>query len=78
MKTVWKFPINNIADYVTLDMPIGAKVLTVQIQQGIPCIWALVDTNTKTEHRRFRIAGTNHDLTDAIDRLKYVGSFQLA
>lgn len=84
MKSVWKFVIDDISDEVTLQMPKGARVLTVQTQGGAEafgyfgqqlCLWAEVDTDAEKEPRRFRIAGTGHRLPD--EPLTYLGTFQL-
>lgn len=34
MKSVWKFPIQEVTDSFKLDMPIGAKVLSFQTQKN--------------------------------------------
>ena len=76
MKTIWKFILPPIDDFLEIQMPIGAQILTVQTQQGHPCIWALVEPNNSKEHRRFRLAGTGHpmEFSEAMD---YVGTFQI-
>jgi hypothetical protein len=77
MKTVWKYPV-TIGDEFTLEMPLAAKVLTVQVQHGAPYLWALVDPANvdAMRTRRFRLAGTGHPIEDT-DGLKYVGTFQM-
>ena len=54
MKTIWKFQFENKGMF-GLDMPKGAEILTVQTQEGIPCIWALVDPNSFYRSLYFRI-----------------------
>lgn len=74
MKTVWKYPITpNVSD---VQMPKGAKVLTVQMQNGQPCMWVLVDPDEKKETRTFMLIGTGHKVSPGVD-LKYIGTFQL-
>ena len=73
MLTVWKYPI-PIQDDIRIEMPRGAQMLTVQVQHGDPCVWALVDPSLDPEPRRFRLAGTGHPITEAV---RHVGSFQL-
>src|SRR6185369_655097 len=34
MKSVWKFPIQEVTDSFKLDMPIGAKILAFQTQKN--------------------------------------------
>jgi len=57
-------------------MPKGAEVLCVQMQDGIPCMWAMVDTSTMERERRlFRILGTGHPADNDVG--KYVGTYQM-
>ncbi len=78
MITVWKYQL-PILDEFTLMMPRGAAPLHVDVQGGVPCLWALVDTEEEHISRQFRIAGTGHPLADAPPQWwiqMYVGSFQ--
>jgi hypothetical protein len=72
---VWKQPI-PVDGAFELLMPRGARVLTVQVQGTIPCVWMLVDPAAAPERRRFRLAGTGHPIENAAD-LDYVGTFQI-
>lgn len=65
MKKVWKFSI-DLDDHVTIDMPGGAELLHVGLQDGIK-IWALVDPHQPLEKRRFRVAGTGHPIDVDVD-----------
>jgi hypothetical protein len=60
MQTIYKFPL-KVDDLVTVSMPKGAKILSLQVQNDIPCLWALVDEDMEwRENRVFRIFGTGH------------------
>ena len=72
---IWKFPA-MIEDEFTIAMDADAQILCVQVQRGVPCIWAIVSPKAKTVKRRFRWVGTGHALDD--DYGVYVGSVQLA
>jgi hypothetical protein len=76
MKTIYKYPV-PIDDDFELDLPVGARLLCVDTQRGVPNLWALVDMDPGlgSETRRFRLAGTGHPLDDR--PLDYVGTFQL-
>ena len=39
---IWKFPL-TATDKQKIELPVGAKVLTVQNQYHIPCMWVLLD-----------------------------------
>ena len=76
MKRVFKYPL-VIDDVVEVIMPKGAKVLTVQMQHNVPCIWAVVESEeTELESRFFRIAGTGHGIVDEIVD-NYIDTFQM-
>ena len=74
MKTIWKFPL-AIADAQDIRAPTGAEVIAVQMQDGHPCAWAIVDLDASglagfTIHMR----GTGHALGSVG---AYVSTFQM-
>jgi len=76
-QTIWKFPINP-HEIIELEMPYGAKILTVQTQRNEPQLWALVDPHKPPMKRWFRLYGTGHVVEDlVIDKSEFIGSFQL-
>jgi len=75
MKTIWKFPV-SMTDSIGIEMPVGARVLTVQVQHGQPYIWVEVDPEAQKEHRSFRLFGTGHPIEEGFV-LDYVGTFQM-
>ena len=72
---VWKYDL-PWGDIVTLALPIGARVLSVEPQGASAALklWALVDPNADPELRRFRLAGTGHEITDNVS---HISTFQL-
>jgi hypothetical protein len=73
MKAVWKFTIQGPRQ--TIEMPAGAKILSLQTQHNEPQIWALVDTHAPKESRTFRAVPTGADFID--DEMTYIGTFQI-
>jgi hypothetical protein len=71
-KQIWKYPLNGIIN--NIEMPMDAKILTIQTQNDQPQIWALINPMNDLETRKFTIVGTGNpfDDTDA----KYIGTFQ--
>ena len=53
----WEVPIANDNE-VHIRMPLGAKILSFQLQGETPCLWALVDPKAPHVDRLFRVAGT--------------------
>ena len=77
MQTIYKYSI-PINDFFNIELPASAKILTVQIQNNTPCIWALTSTDESTVNRQFMLRGTGHPIADDdVERFKYVGTFQL-
>lgn len=71
MKTIWKFALQSV---LPVQMPQAAKILSVQMQNGEPQVWAEVNPNNDTVSRTFRVYGTGHTLPD--NPGTYVGTFQ--
>lgn len=74
MKAIWKFPA-PLNGTVAISMPQGAEVLCVQVQNGLPCIWALVEPGNGDGRRWFEWRGTGQEFMGAPGR--YVGTIQL-
>jgi hypothetical protein len=76
MKTIWKYDV-PITDHFSLELPAGAELLTVQVQFGVPCIWAIVDPEKPLVETQFHLFGTGHAINQETGKLTYVGSFQM-
>ena len=74
-KTIWKYEL-EITDNQNILMPIGAEILTVQMQDGTPCLWALVNPKAEMESIVIEIYGTGTDLYDMGTARKYISTFQ--
>lgn len=56
-------------------MPANAKILHVDVQNEVPCIWAEIDTiETQKVERRFHIFGTGHKMPAKV-ALDHLGTF---
>lgn len=72
MKSVYKYPIPN---HGGIEMPVGAKILSVHAQNDSVCLWALVDPSRPPVSRAFRVFGTGHPIgNDLAERLSFVGT----
>lgn len=56
-------------------MPVGAQILAIQTQAGMPVMWALVDPDAIKESRTF-VAYHAEAFFDA-NGIEYIGTFQL-
>ena len=72
---IWKYPLTSESGEYRL-LP-GAKVLTVQNQNGAICIWAMGEVSDARETRRFVVRGTGLDFEPAANEV-FVGTVQLA
>ena len=70
MKTIYKYPLHS-KDCI-LQLPKGAEILTVQLQNENPTLWALVNPMTVTEERHICIVGTGWDVEDT---MKYITTY---
>ena len=73
-KRIFKYPIPT-SDGQVMSLPIGAELLTVQVQREVPTIWARVDDEADTEERLIRTYGTGQMLPDYPG--EYIGTYQL-
>ena len=82
MKTIYKYstlPDDEFRERFTLNMPKGAEILTVQVDQknNVPSIWAMVDTEAPSEERHFELFGTGYEIpVDIGVERKYIGTYQ--
>lgn len=77
-RVVLKYPLENM-NMQTVMMPVGAKILTAQMQGETLCLWALVDRDTvQLENRQIQVVGTGHalDVDDAMQLAKYIATIQ--
>ena len=70
MKTIYKYTLDS--HDCTLQLPKESELLTVQLQNGIPTLWALVNPMTVTEERHICIVGTGWDVED---NMKYITTY---
>ena len=73
-RQIWKFAIGSTVPKIS--MPRGAEILTVQVQHGVPTIWALVDTDAPKVNRLVRVYGTGWDLPKHVLGERYIGTWQ--
>lgn len=60
-QVVYKYPLNPMQTRQTITLPVGAQILSVQLQNLGMMLWALVDPESKkTEERSICIYGTGH------------------
>lgn len=81
MHTIYKYPI-EVTDVQYIEMPEGAKILTVQVQPDVgPCLWAEVESTNKLAKRRIIVYGTGNPFLPDRDGTAvvrhYIGTFMM-
>ena len=67
-----------LLEHQTLMLPVGAQILTVQVQHGQePCLWALVNPDAPTQPRSIWMYGTGHPIYGSMADKRYIGTIQL-
>jgi len=74
---IFKYPF-QVSDFIQVEMPKNAHILTVQAQGETACMWAIVDLGeSEVEVREFRCYGTGHPIDIEVSSARYIGTFQL-
>lgn len=72
---IWKYPLALIDSPQLVEMPEGARILSVQEQQNRICVWALVDPEAKKVSRKFHIFGTGNQLdASGVEWFQFLGT----
>lgn len=72
MNAIWKFSLTNEETLIEAHI---IEFLTVQIQNGQPCVWAIVDPDKQPKKYKISIIGTGWECR-RIDASKYIGTVQ--
>lgn len=70
-KTIFKYQM-PVLEKFEMELPIDAEILRVQDVDGMFWLWAVVNTNSDTEIRKFRAFKTGAPIPEAL-KLDYIG-----
>ena len=78
MKAIWKYEL-KITDLQEIEIPEESHLLSVQVQNGIPCLWVLVyDTESEKQKVKLRTIGTGNEIVDYdFEATGFLGTYQL-
>lgn len=77
MRVIYKYPV-QIDDEFQITMPQYSEMLAVQIHEGKPYLWVLVDPTQECVPHIFYLAGTGHIRSkENLNKESYIGSFFL-
>lgn len=74
IEVIHKFPLER-AGKCSVTMPLGAEILSVQMQGSTPTLWARVKSDSQKEIRHFRILMTGEEFVET-KHLKYLATLQ--
>ena len=75
MQAIFKYPF-EVSDDVRIETTEGAKFLSVQVQNGFACAWALVDPGAPWACYHLQIRGTGQPV-EASELGRFLGMFQM-
>ena len=83
MRKIWKYELKTVDEQV-IKIPFMSgnsnnfkdQVLKIDVQNGIPCLWCLVDQAQEIE-RTIYIIGTGNTMPKEFTKDNYIGSYQL-
>lgn len=75
MNVIYKYPLAITAEQ-TLLLPIGAKVLSVQMQGSVPTVWTLQDASNTATTTEVLVAMVATGQEFDIDNWNYVDTLQ--
>lgn len=76
MKTIYKYEI-PIDDEFEIETHANSHPLSVQMQNGVPMIWLMVDTDSPLSKQTFYLVGTGNPITHDVSRMLFVGTIQM-
>lgn len=75
MKTIYKYPI-KIEEKQEIEIPFGAMILSVQLQNGNPYLWAKVETGNSNATRIIYVFGTSQPIEIKGGAIRYIDTLQ--
>jgi len=77
MREIWKFVLPIVPRATAVEMPSGAKILSVQVQADQPTVWALVNPSNAKRPRVIITVMTGQEKRESIENLPFIGTVQL-
>jgi hypothetical protein len=69
---VYKYSFRVQVPTFQLALPVGARIVHVGLQHGVPCLWAELDPSRPLEERRFKVMATGEIFDESA---RHVGTF---
>lgn len=75
MNIIYKYPLELVSEQ-TLVLPVGSKVLSVQMQHGVPTVWALHELGSTAAQTEVLVALTATGEQFHVDNWNYIDTLQ--
>lgn len=77
MKKIYKYSI-PVTQQPMVEIPVGAKILAVGVQDNAPVVWAEVDEKAGIDMHVFYLFATGREIPDFLaEQIRYIGTFQV-
>lgn len=78
---IYKYMLTELGKPIVMSMPVGTKLLSAQLQDGVIRLWALHPFTRagerKFEKRTLFITGTGHETEFAVDSMRFISTVQV-
>ena len=74
---IWKYPIGPGPLTMNIMMPKDAEILSMQLQRGMPTMWAMVDPDAPRVTRQIRTYPTGGFHSGFEEAGEFLGTYQL-
>jgi hypothetical protein len=79
MQTIYKYQLKELFRENRVKMPENAQILSIQMQEQYPCIWALVETDNPEIERVIEVIGTGNSIKDLeLQERTFIATVQLS
>lgn len=75
MKTVYKYTLGPFVN--EMQLPIGAEILSVGVQDGAPMYWALVDLTLNVEPIMLLVLATGETWPNGYTPVRFIGRIDI-
>jgi len=74
-KKIWKYTLENSRTQI-VKMPLTSEIMDIQMQNGKPTMWAMVDPETEEIELKINMYGTGDDIHENVLKDEYLSTVQ--
>ena len=76
MRVIYKYQL-DVIDRQDIQLHQDCDILSVQLQDGVPCMWVMIDQSQPVMRVTIRCLGTGHNNYENHQFLKYIATIQM-